>query len=276
MTKLERVRNYTLQYVIYTYGLFVLLLITLGGAATTLLHGTPLVMRWLTAITAWTSTYVFLLMFRKLYPDSTVKEFYKKMFRPRISMRLLMATTSIQMLIFVSSLYMVSTRKGVSMAGMLDLSSTTVLSALFFTLIQGATGEETGWRGHVLPVVGQTYGETRSSLIVSVLWSFWHAPICFVGTGYHGSALLQYIIAFIICIVSLGYCMSICFYRCRNLLVPIWMHFTFNFLGELFEGPMVELVTWYAVFYFLVAAGTFALNARTRQRSVQGGVSGYS
>lgn len=76
-------------------------------------------------------------------------------------------------------------------------------SALFFTLIQGATGEETGWRGYLLPVVEEKYGVVKGSLIVSLIWAFWHAPIWFLGTGYSGMALLQYITAFVVCISSL-------------------------------------------------------------------------
>ena len=82
-------KNYMMQYVIYTYGLFGLLLLTLGGIATVLLNGTPLVLRWLTAITAWTPTYVLLLMFKKLFPNSTVKVFYKRAFSVKINFRLL-------------------------------------------------------------------------------------------------------------------------------------------------------------------------------------------
>jgi hypothetical protein len=36
--KAEKTKNYIIQYVIYTYGLFGLLLLTLGGIATVLLH----------------------------------------------------------------------------------------------------------------------------------------------------------------------------------------------------------------------------------------------
>ena len=122
-----------IQYVIYTYGSFGLLLLTLGGIATVLLHGTPLVMRWLTAITAWTPTFVFLLMFKKLYPNSTVKDFYKKVFNKKLNFRLLMTTALIQILIFISSVYMVSIQRGVSTASLLDFSFPTVISALFFT-----------------------------------------------------------------------------------------------------------------------------------------------
>ena len=197
-------KNYIIQYVLYTYGLFGLLLFTFGGIATILLHGTPLVMRWLTAITAWTSTFVLLLMFKKLYPNGTVKDFYKKAFAIKLNVRLLVITVIIQMAIFTSSVFMVSVQKGVTVISLFDFSFSTVVSALFFTLIQGATGEESGWRGYLLPAVVEKLGVVKGSLIVSLIWSFWHAPIWFLESGYSGIVLLKYIIVFVICITSFG------------------------------------------------------------------------
>lgn len=217
-------------------------------------------MRWLTAITAWTPTFVFLLMFKKLYPNSTVKDFYKKVFNKKLNFRLLMTTALIQILIFISSVYMVSIQRGVSTASLLDFSFPTVISALFFTLIQGATGEETGWRGYLLPAVEEKLGLVKGSLIVSLIWSFWHAPIWFLGTGYSGTVLLKYITAFVICITSLGFIIGICYHRCKNLFVPIWIHFMFNFFGEIYTGSMADLVLWYAIFYFIMASGYFLWN----------------
>jgi membrane protease YdiL (CAAX protease family) len=253
-------KNYALQYVIYTYGLFGLLLLTLGGIASVLLHGTPLVMRWLTAITAWTPTYVLLLMFKKLYPHSTIKVFYKKAFSEKLNFHLLATTTIIQIIIFVSSVYLVSIQKGNMAISLFDFSFSTVLSALFFTLIQGATGEESGWRGYLLPAVEKKFNVVKSSFVVSLIWSFWHAPIWFLGTGYSGTVLLKYIVVFVICITSLGFIIGICYHRCKNLFIPIWLHFTFNFLGELFKGSRIDLVSWYAVFYFIMAMGFFLWN----------------
>lgn len=258
--KTEKTKNYIVQYVIYVYGLFGLLLITLGGIATVFLHGTPLVMEWLTSITAWTPTYVFLIMFKKLYPNSKIREFYKNVFNKKLNIRLLITTTSIQILIFISSVYMVSIQRGAPAISLLDFSFPTVISAFFFTLIQGATGEETGWRGYLLPAVEGKFGVVKGSLIVSLIWSFWHAPIWLLGSNYSGTVLIKYIIVFVICITSLGFVIGISYHHCKNLFVPIWIHFMLNFFGETFTGSKVDLVTWYAAFYFIMALGFFWWN----------------
>jgi membrane protease YdiL (CAAX protease family) len=167
---------------------------------------------------------------------------------------------------------MVSMMNGVGIASLFDLSFPTVASAVLFTLIQGATGEESGWRGYLSPVAEERFGIIKGSLIVSLLWSFWHAPIWFLDSGYRGIVLVRYIIAFVTCITSLGVVMGLCYHSCRNLLVPICMHFTFNFLGEMYKGPMIDLVSWYAVFYALAAigySGSFMLNGRTFGRHKQ-------
>ncbi len=250
-----KTKNYVLEYVICTYGLFVLLMLTLGGIVTVLLHGTPFVMRWLIAITAWTPTYVLLIMFKKLYPNRTVKDFYKKAFSSKLNIGLLMTTALIQILIYIASVFMVSVQKGVSTMSLLDLSFPTVISALFFTLIQGALGEESGWRGYLQPAIEEKLGVVKGSLIVALIWSFWHAPIWFLGTGYSGAILVKYIIVFVICISSLGFIIGISYHHCKNLFVPIWIHFMLNFFGETFTGSSVDLITWFAVFYLITALG---------------------
>jgi membrane protease YdiL (CAAX protease family) len=178
-------------------------------------------------------------------------------------------TTFIQILIFIACIYMISIQKGVSPLSLLDLSHPTVLAAFFFTLIQGATGEETGWRGYLLPAVVEKSGIVKGSLIVSLIWSFWHTPIWFLGTGYSGTVLLKYIIVFVICITSLGFIISICYHHCKNLFIPIWIHFMINFFGETYTGSKVELVTWYAVFYLIMASGFFLWYKRSYNFSYQ-------
>jgi len=260
-------QKYTIRYVLYTYALFVVLLFIFGGIATLLLHGAPLVMRWLIAITAWTPTYVLLLMFKKLYPNSTIKAFYKRAFSQKLDLRLLVTTTFLQILVYIASVYIVSVQRDITTIDIFDFSFSTVMSALFFTLIQGPTGEESGWRGFLLPAIEKRMGVVKSSLVVSVIWSFWHAPIWFLNTGYSGVVLLKYIIVFVVCITSIGFVMSICYHHCKNLFVPIWIHFLFNLFGEFYIGSMVDLVTWYAVFYLIMAVGFFVWYKRNCKRN---------
>jgi uncharacterized protein len=57
-------------------------------------------------------------------------------------------------------------------------------AAVFFVypgLLAGPLGEEIGWRGLALPRLQQLQGPARTSLILGLLWAFWHAPIWFSG-----------------------------------------------------------------------------------------------
>lgn len=262
-------KKYTVRYVFYTYVLFALLLLTLGGAATVLLHGTPLVMEWFIALTAWTPTYVLLIMFRKLFPDSTVKTFFKRVFSEKLHLRLLAATTVLQMLVFIISVYIVSVQRDIVIIKLFNFSFPAVIYEFFFTLIQGPTGEEAGWRGYLLPAIAKSKGVVKGSFTVSVIWALWHAPIWFFGTDYSGLILVRYSIVFVVSITSLGFVMGICYHHCKNLFVPIWIHFLFNFLSQTYTGSMVDLVTWYAALYTIMAIGFFVWHKRSCKRHIQ-------
>lgn len=46
----------------------------------------------------------------------------------------------------------------------------------FFLFDAIANGEETGWRGYVLPRLQAKHSALMSSLIIGVIWGFWHFP----------------------------------------------------------------------------------------------------
>jgi membrane protease YdiL (CAAX protease family) len=71
-----------------------------------------------------------------------------------------------------------------------------VLDALImlpYFLFAGGGLEEPGWRGFVLPMLQRRYGPMRSSLILAVIWAFWHWPMLQVGLWGMVVYLLLYV-----------------------------------------------------------------------------------
>ena len=62
-----------------------------------------------------------------------------------------------------------------------------VLLALAQSLLLGPMGEEFGWRGLALPLLQRRFAPFWASLILGVVWAFWHAP-AFLMSGTPQSA----------------------------------------------------------------------------------------
>jgi membrane protease YdiL (CAAX protease family) len=66
----------------------------------------------------------------------------------------------------------------------IDVLPELISAAVFFFypgLLGGPLGEEIGWRGFALPRLQELHGPVKASLILGLLWAFWHAPIWFSG-----------------------------------------------------------------------------------------------
>jgi CAAX amino terminal protease family. len=54
----------------------------------------------------------------------------------------------------------------------------------FYNFVCFGLGEETGWRGFVLPHLQNKYNALKSSIIVTVFWALWHLPVFFYDNGF--------------------------------------------------------------------------------------------
>jgi uncharacterized protein len=64
---------------------------------------------------------------------------------------------------------------------------TLVFPALVQSLLLGPMGEELGWRGVALPLLQRRFSPFWASIVLGVVWAFWHAP-AFVMSGTPQSA----------------------------------------------------------------------------------------
>ena len=124
---------------------------------------------------------------------------------------------------------------------------------LINSIITGATGEETGWRGYLHPIFTKKYGVVKGSVCVGIIWGFWHTPLWFLTSGYAGVQLIQYSACFMIFIVSAAVVMGICYEKNRNILIPVGIHFGVNFTLGFYNGDLLTLIKYLMILYLLWA-----------------------
>lgn len=100
-----------------------------------------------------------------------------------------------------------------------------IFVSLFFAVSQGATGEESGWRGYLLPRMESKFGFLKGNIVLGLVWGFWHLPLWFISVEYQGLELLLYILGFLGGIVTFSMFIGIIMKKC-NLLFKKWLwHF---------------------------------------------------
>lgn len=108
---------------------------------------------------------------------------------------------------------------------------------LFISLITGPLNEEAGWRGYALPRLESRFSALTSSIIIGILWGFWHLPLYLVE-----QRLPFYIFIFLNIVLSIlitwGYNNTH-----GSLVIAVLFHFCFNFVGTYIAGKLGLLPT---------------------------------
>lgn len=77
-----------------------------------------------------------------------------------------------------------------------------LINTVFITIF--VFGEEYGWRGYLLPRL-LPFGEIKATVIVGLIWSFWHLPLIFAGMNFPGQNPLLATLVFTFTVVFLSF-----------------------------------------------------------------------
>lgn len=133
-----------------------------------------------------------------------------------------------------------------------DLRTTQLLPQII-VIVFIAIGKEYGWRGFLLPRLMNTFNVFNSSIILGLLWGFWHFPAYLIGTGV---PLQMDFMVFLIWVVLGTLFISWIYYYTKSVLTSILAHLSanaaFNYLPILpeFAGNMIGF--WIFIVYLAV------------------------
>jgi membrane protease YdiL (CAAX protease family) len=210
-------------------------------------------------VCAWSPTFVFLILFKRLYPRMKLGAFLKQQFSSGIRLPLLIAVVVVQVLILVAATCSFSIINEVQFFSALTLSAPVILIGFFDALVRGPMGEELGWRGYALNELQKRYSPLFSAVVLGLIWGFWHAPLWFM-TGFSGDVLMRYIVFFMISIISVSIVITAFYNMNKNLIVPILIHQVFNFLMSVSKVSVVEILYFICIGYLLFAVVLIWIN----------------
>lgn len=212
-------------------------------------------------ISSWSSTFAFMILFKRIYPGQSFIEYVKDKFKNKLKFTIIFVAISVQALIAALVLLIIICKNN-GMMPRLTISSLGMFIYLFLkNLFAGPLGEELGWRGFALNELQKKHSPIKSSIIIGFWWGLWHLPIWFT-KGFTGINLIKYITFFMITIISVSIIITVFYNLNKNLLVSIMIHQLFNFFIGIISWDLIELIKYYAILYLLVAIILVIMNPR--------------
>jgi membrane protease YdiL (CAAX protease family) len=138
------------------------------------------------------------------------------------------------------------------------------------TIIGGQLGEEIGWRGFALPRVASRFGYGIGSIVLGIIWAFWHLPLFFIrDADKYGQSFLIYLLQVTAVSVAVAW-----LYQRTNgsLLLTMLMHSAINQTKDIVPSHLdgatnsftfqASTVGWLTVAVLWLGAGYFLFRFR--------------
>ncbi|MBN2254287.1 MAG: CPBP family intramembrane metalloprotease [Deltaproteobacteria bacterium] len=98
-------------------------------------------------------------------------------------------------------------------------------------------GEEYGWRGYLLPRL-LPMGECKATILVGLIWCFWHLPMMVMGLNYPGQDAMVSSIIFIVFVVLMSFPFTWLFLASRHsVMVVALFHIALDVFTDIFCSP---------------------------------------
>ena len=207
--------------------LFFLIAIMIIGATVSLTTISDLVMGLLIAFAAWTPNLAAVVVTGFTEGKTGIKSLFAGWMKWRVNPWWYAFALAPILIAFVSAgLY--ATLGSAAPNNTAEFTTSGLVLMIFFHIIQGATGEELGWRGFALPNLQKRFNPLSSAIILGLIVSGWHGLLHLVSpTGIPEWQFWLLIVCYSV-IVTWVYNKSQ-----GSVLIATLFHFAFNFSLEL-------------------------------------------
>ena len=218
-------------------------------------------------VMAWTPTFAYMIIHKRVNPDISLGRFIVRQFAPRVRLLPLIGSILIPLVAVAAVWIGYSVAVGAPLRDTVTELTVGSFAIMFLNnLIRGPLGEELGWRGYLLGEINRRRSLVVSALIVGIIWGLWHLPLWLV-SGYAGVDLVLYSLFFLVSIVAFSVIISIVHVAGgRNLLYAIILHQMLNFAIQLVEIDQIVVLGGSAVFYTALALVMGLLFARPKPK----------
>lgn len=127
----------------------------------------------------------------------------------------------------------------------------------------GPLGEELGWRGFMLPRLLEMFGDLGSSVILGLVWTFWHLPLFVFVDWRVGVATAPFILLYPVTLIALSFAMTKLYHWTKgSVFAAILMHGAVNFsTAQLIDPEAFVFGSRSSLQVYLTAVGAFLLLA---------------
>lgn len=190
-----------------------------------------------------------------------LREFFGRIVKWRVGLRYFLAALLIPPAMMIVRLGLILLLGGDLQTHIAANGFMAVLGLFMISFLVSGGQEELGFRGFAQPKLQEKFSPVITSLIIGVLWFFWHLPlyIWIPSASQYGQSLVFGLLA------QISFCFTFTwiYNRTKSILLPMLLHATINSLGSILlvdvSGSQALIIAWAGVILPYFILGTWLM-----------------